>query len=452
MVTVDDLQLQAGTRLLHIGPHKTGTTAVQGAFHLARRQLAEAGVVYAGPDRQPMLPALAVTGRPPLLGGPSPVMANWTDLVREVRDAGPQRVVVSSEFFADADEAAARRIVEDLGGPRVHVVVTLRPLSKLLPSQWQQYLQNGLRMPYAEWLEGILAQPARTPTPNFWYRHGHDRLIARWAAIAGPQNVTAIVVNESDRSALLRSFEALLGLPGGILVPEDGIVNRSLTLAETELVRLLNEEFKRRAWTPGRYSKFMRYGAVEQLKARMPVAAEQRVVTPAWALERASQIGAAMADNIASAGVRIVGDLTTLGRPAAEERRPDADATAGLMIPVDAAVQAVLGAFMIGGVAGQTVGASREIAARILLADLAQRGWQRARRSLPWGRGGETPVPSAAQDPRNLLDRDAAGSAAGAPARPAIPAQAAPTIESVPDQSVPDQSVPDRPVPHPSRR
>lgn len=437
-MTADGLQLLAGTRLLHIGPHKTGTTAVQGAFHLARRQLAACGVVYAGPARQPLLPALAVTGRPPLLGGPIPVMANWTDLVREVREADSQRVVVSSEFFADADEAAARRIVEDLGGSRVHVVMTLRPLSKLLPSQWQQYLQNGLRVPYVDWLEGILAQPARTPTPNFWYRHAHDRLIARWAAIAGPQNVTAIVVNESDRSALLRSFEALLGLPGGILVPEDGIVNRSLTLGETELVRLLNEEFKRRAWTAGHYSKFMRYGAVEQLKARLPVAAEQRVVTPAWALERASQIGAAMAANIASAGVRIVGDLTTLGQAAPDERQPADETAAGLMIPVDAAVQAVLGAFMIGGVAGQTVGASREIAARILLADLAQRGWQRARRSLPWARAGENPASPAGLDPRNLLDREAGGSAPAIPATqagPAIPAQSAPSIESVPGQS-----------------
>ncbi len=434
-MTVDDLQLRAGTRLLHIGPHKTGTTAVQGAFHLARRQLAESGVVYAGPDRQPLLPALAVTGRPPLLGGPSPVMAHWTDLVREVREADAQRVVVSSEFFADADEAAARRVVEDLGGSRVHVVVTLRPLSKLLPSQWQQYLQNGLRLPYVEWLEGILAQPARTPTPNFWYRHAHDRLIARWAAIAGPSNVTVIVVNESDRSALLRSFEALLGLPGGILVPEDGIANRSLTLGETELVRMLNEEFKRRGWTAGHYSKFMRYGAVEQLKARMPVAGEQRVVTPAWALERASQIGAAMAGNIASAGVRIVGDLTTLGRPGADEGQPAEETAAGLMIPVDAAAQAVIGAFMIGGVAGQTVGASREIAARILLADLAQRGWERALRSLPWARGDESPAQPAGRDPRNLLDREAGGSAPAIPARPAIPAQSAPSIESVPDPS-----------------
>ena len=40
--------LEPGTRLLHIGPHKTGTTAIQGALHLARERLAGERVVYPG--------------------------------------------------------------------------------------------------------------------------------------------------------------------------------------------------------------------------------------------------------------------------------------------------------------------------------------------------------------------------------------------------------------------
>ena len=269
----DDLTLAAGARLLHIGPHKTGTTAIQGAFHLARGRLAAHGVVYAGADRQPMRATLAVTGRPAMLGESRPDMAYWDKLVRDVREAGDQRVVISSEFFADGDDEAARRVVADLGGPRVHVVVTLRPLARVMPSQWQQYLQNGLRTPYLEWLDGMLRQPPYDqPTPTFWRRHRHDKLIARWVAAAGAQNVTVIVVDGSDRLALLRTFESLLALPGGFLAPEDDVVNRSLTLAETEVVRQLNEEFKRREWPGASYARFMRYGAVRQMKGRLPAA------------------------------------------------------------------------------------------------------------------------------------------------------------------------------------
>ena len=38
---------------------------------------------------------------------------------------------------------------------------TLRSLTRILPSQWQQYLQNGYHFQYLEWLEGILSEPPR---------------------------------------------------------------------------------------------------------------------------------------------------------------------------------------------------------------------------------------------------------------------------------------------------
>ena len=113
----DDLTLAAGARLLHIGPHKTGTTAIQGAFHLARGQLAAHGVVYAGADRQPMRATLAVTGRRAMLGESRPDMAYWDKLVRDVREAGDQRIVISSEFFAGGDEAAAPGPAAPTGRP-----------------------------------------------------------------------------------------------------------------------------------------------------------------------------------------------------------------------------------------------------------------------------------------------------------------------------------------------
>ena len=391
----DDLTLEAGARLLHIGPHKTGTSAIQGAFHLARGRLAAHGVVYTGAGRQPMRATLAVVGRPAMLGEARPDMAYWDKLVQEVREAGDQRVVISSEFFADGDDAAARRVVTDLGGPRVHVVVTLRPLARVMPSQWQQYLQNGFRTPYLEWLDGILRErPDDQPTPIFWRRHRHDKLIARWVAAAGVPNVTVIVVDGSDRLALLRTFESLLGLPGGFLVPEDDLVNRSLTLAEAEVVRQLNEEFKRREWPGASYAKFMRYGAVRQMKARQPLPGEPQIATPAWALERVAEISAEMTRNIAALGVRVVGDISALSSPAPPARQPEpaaGDGPAVPPIPVEAAVQAILGAIVAGGIADPAAEADkravadrlvREVDTRRLAGVLVRRGRQRMRRAL----------------------------------------------------------------------
>ena len=312
-VTAEDLLLQRGARLLHIGPHKTGTSAIQGALHEARDRLATAGVIYPGRGRQTLWPILAITGQPALLGEPRPDIAHWELLVRAVTAADDQRVVLSSEFFAETQDSVIPRIVSELGGERVHVVVTLRPLWKIMPSQWQQYVQNGFRMPYGEWLAGILRQPPKTPTPGFWRRHRHDDLVGRWTAVAGPENVTVVVVDETDKTMLLRTFEAMLGLPRKFLALADDVANRSLTLAETEIVRRLNQEFKQREWPDGNYPKFMRYGAVQQMKSsRQPGPEEARITTPGWAVERATEIGAEIADNIRGIGVRVVGDLAAL--------------------------------------------------------------------------------------------------------------------------------------------
>jgi hypothetical protein len=339
--------------LLHVGPYKTGTTALQGAFHTGRERLAELGVHYAGAGRQPMLAALSMTGRPGRRGDPAASKRHWQDLVDDIRAAGRKRVVVSSEFFSDASPEAAAEVVQGLGhreggGSRVHVVVTLRPLGKVMPSQWQQYVQNGLRMRYQDWLDAMFNQPPYDkPTPTFWNRHDQADQVARWASVAGPANVTVIVLDESDRGMLLRTFEQLLDLPAETLVP-DNVSNRSLTLGEVEVIRLLNEEFKRRKWGDDLYGRFVRTGiAKKMLTQRRPEPGEPAIVTPKWAQERAAERGAAAAKAIAASGVNVIGDLASLGtivRSDSDEEDPPLDPP----LPASAAAIALIGTILAG--------------------------------------------------------------------------------------------------------
>ena len=194
------------------------------------------------------------------------------------------------------------------------------------------------------------------------------------------------MLDESDQLMLLRVFESMLGLPGGFLVPEERAANRSLTAAEAELVRLLNEEFSRRDWPHRDYGRFMRYGAVEHMKeARRPSPDEPRIATPSWALARAAEISAEMAAGIEALGVNIVGDLASLGKLPADEPDPaEDDGSAPLMVPVEAAVRATLGAFIAGGAGGQTAEeVVRDLDTRSLARVLAGRCRRRVRRTLP---------------------------------------------------------------------
>ncbi|MFK0151856.1 hypothetical protein ACIQVK_07200 [Streptomyces sp. NPDC090493] len=338
--------LPAGTRLLHIGPHKTGTTAIQGALFAAKDKLPEHGAEFPAATRHPMEAALAACARPAMMGDTVPTEKHWTRLLKQVEDTGGRTSVISSEFFADApDDETAARIVEQLGGERVHVLVTLRPLARIMPSQWQQYVQNGLRMGYEDWLHHMLRKaPYEKPNPSFWHRHRHDRLVERWSRAAGADRVTVVVVDDRDRDGLMRTFEALLGLPAHLLRPVPDTANRSLTLAETEMLRKLNMEFRGNGLPDELYSKLVRNGAVMHMKnSCSPTAADVKISTPAWAVEAAGRIGAEMVERIGAMGVRVVGDPALLSALPAIPAQPGPPAAEARIAP-EVAAQALYGA------------------------------------------------------------------------------------------------------------
>ncbi len=227
----DALLLPPGSRLLHVGPHSTRAAALQRAFHVHRREIAAQGVHYAGPNREPLHAAQAITGSPsPYANGKTPPRKRWDALAREVDRASESRVVISSEEFADADDAAARTVITDLGGERVHVVVTLRPLVGILPEQWQRDVQGGMTLAYEAWLEALFNKPASAMSSDFWRRHRQDQLVRRWVMAAHRSRVSVVVVDEANSGHVLRVFEELAGLRAGTLVPEPDLLDRSLTL------------------------------------------------------------------------------------------------------------------------------------------------------------------------------------------------------------------------------
>ncbi|MFJ7073257.1 hypothetical protein [Streptomyces sp. NPDC098781] len=335
--------LPTGTRLLHIGPHKTGTTSIQGALFAARGEMARHGVEWPADTRHPMEAVLAACARTGMMGDTRPTERHWERLLEAVRATGRRTSVISSEFFADApDDTTVERIVGQLGGERVQVLVTLRPLARIMPSQWQQYVQNGLRMGYQDWLTHMLRKPPYDkPNPSFWRRHRHDRLVERWARVVGAERVTVVVVDDRDRDGLLRTFEALLGLPEGLLRPAPDAANRSLTLAETEMLRNLNKEFRANGLPEELYSQLVRNGAVMHMKNTCaPGPGDVKIRTPRWAVEAAAGIGAEMAERIGATGVRVLGDLRLLSAVPA----PGTDTGADPRLAPEAAAQALYGA------------------------------------------------------------------------------------------------------------
>lgn len=314
--------LPDGTIVLHIGPHKTGTTSLQAALWAAREPMQRQGVRLAGRSRNPVGAARAVTGQSSPYSDKPPSMREWRQLVEDVADAREPRVVVSSEFFAHADDEAARHVIDDLGRGRVHVVVTLRPLARIIPSMWQQNVQAGIQPSFDRWLHGLFPPPPGPSTAPFWTLHRHDALIDRWAAAAGSGNVTAVVVDDLDHAMVLRVLERLLGLEPETLGLQPDLANRALTLEETEAIRAFNKAFRRAGLDRALHARLVRYGAAAHMKAREPGLPATRIELPAWAIPRVADASQAIVDGITRSGVAIVGDLPSLAWTPGHDAEP----------------------------------------------------------------------------------------------------------------------------------
>lgn len=309
-----DLTIPDGSTLLHIGPHKTGTTTIQNALGENRDRLREQGVIYPGRLNHEMDTAMAVA-----LGFVDPgknfeaFVGRFDRWLAEIRAAEPRLAVFSSEFYADTKPERIPALLDRFERP-VHVVITLRPIVRILASQWQQYMQNRMTYSFEEWLHAILDKPLPGKvTPSFWRRHRHDLLVKRWLDHLGPDRLSIVVVDERDHGFLTRSFEQLLGVESGTLVPSELRSNRSLTWEEVELLRAFNKRYKAAGGTADDYTRLIRFGAIREVQQGPPVG--HKIRTPQWAIDRISELGAQMAAEIASYGVPVLGSLRDLADP-----------------------------------------------------------------------------------------------------------------------------------------
>jgi hypothetical protein len=341
--------LAEGARVMHVGFRKSGTTAIQDSFVRAKEALAAAGTVCLGIRGNQHSAALAVTGQmrgSAALGAKQQPIEKWNQLVATVAALGThRRAMLSSEFFDAADDGTVRKIVHELGGDEPEIVFTVRPLYKILPSAWQQQVQSGRKLSYAHWLETVLDGDVTTKGyQSFWRRHDQAEMVSRWAEVVGPERVTLIVLDDLDRSMLYRSFETLLGAPEGTLQEEPGRTNRSLTSAETELLRQINVEILARDITWQEFHSWIYRGAAARTKQkRTPGPDEPRTVTPRWALERAGELGAGYFTRIDALGIHVVGNLKDLAAPPPMDG-PETVPEPATTVPMEVAVEAVLGA------------------------------------------------------------------------------------------------------------
>ena len=348
---VTDLLVPAGTRILHVGAQKTGTTAIQASLVAAREALPAQGVRVIGRERQPDHAVLAVLGRPTATGAPAPSPGLWDQLVGRFRAATEPRTILSEENLSFADRAT---IGAHRAGPGSRTGAGRRDPAPHRPDPALALaaVRPGGHHRRPGRVAARRVRPFGGPKPHpFWIGQRQDLLVAGWAEAVGADRVTVVAVDERDRGRLYRTFEDLLGLGVGALPEIRDRANRSLTLPEAEAVRAFNVAALEAGVTRRVHARAMRFGAADGLKRRTPPAAEARVELPAWAAEPAQALAVEMVDAIVASGVRIVGDVETLRSPIAGNARAGdgSDGAGPVAVPPEVAALLALGVLRSGG-------------------------------------------------------------------------------------------------------
>ena len=137
---------------LHVGMPKTGTTYVQSVLHAGAERLAEQGLTLLPRTRRGSFRlSSAVRGD----GDRGPV----DRFAERLREVATPRVLTSDELLGAASPDQIADLLTACGDAEVHVVVSVRSLSRLLPSTWQQRVQQrGESPPLEEFLAAVTSR------------------------------------------------------------------------------------------------------------------------------------------------------------------------------------------------------------------------------------------------------------------------------------------------------
>ncbi|MCJ9430789.1 hypothetical protein [Kordiimonas marina] len=206
---------------LHIGTHKTGTTAIQHYCLENRDRLLRHGIFW--PDEQ--LPRhlyqhsyLAQFVRDGNLAAAGDYIGR---AVRDAEAAGATSLLLSGEGFSQLEDDGISAVFELLNGHEVEVIVYFRNIRHYAISMLHQRLKSARQMPDLSTMLEALRK-----------KLNYTDFLKRWEASAGASHVT-VRCYDQEKNRLYASFLDILGLPADALPQpsKSQATNRSLDLA-----------------------------------------------------------------------------------------------------------------------------------------------------------------------------------------------------------------------------
>lgn len=330
---------------LHVGGPKTGTTYLQSILWHNRVALREDGVLYPGDYFAAHVHAAFDLRDAGFRGAKDPwVVGAWKRFVDEARSSGGA-VVISHELFAPSTAEQVDRALADLNFAEVHVVYTVRDLTRQIPAAWQEDIKNRGVSTFDEFVEGQL-DPVENhvePAQRFWRVRDAIEVLDRWTRDIPYRRVHVVTVPPPDapKGLLWERFAGLIGVDPGRYDTSVARGNLSLGPDETNLLRSLNVALDGRIDWPT-YNRFVKHHLAQQVLTRRSGPA--RIALSEAQHARAAAQSKELAEEIRARGYDVVGDLDELtSAPPAEASAQSAAGEPSGGSQLDAAVEGMAG-------------------------------------------------------------------------------------------------------------
>jgi hypothetical protein len=312
--------------MLHIGAFKTGTTYIQAVLRENQQVLRDEGVLWPGSEYQEQVAA----GRS-LRGVERRDSDAWTKIARQMSQwNGPS--LFSMEGMSLLDDEAIQRALESLPGRRVRVILTLRDLGRVIPSQWQELAKSKPVSGYREYVADVVDPGAEKSQRyrSFWARQDAPVILERWLRHLPAEDVIVVTVppKGAPGGLLWERFCEATGLTAGRF-DSSVRVNESLGASASELMRYVSmnvPEHKERATR-----RFLKRNLANGLLASRQSSGPALVLPEDFESAVAAK-SERITEQIKQLGVSVVGELSDLHPAFAKPSGPWTDDPASLPV------------------------------------------------------------------------------------------------------------------------